>query len=426
MADDPTDPYAHHLNGFMLVVNVFRPFDDALVSTWNKTRNNWPTPHIHNLQKQLADILPSFLNYGDSQLADLWANQQWIKTMTRHLSVGNRNMSASGDESMVYQQYAANLTASLLSGSSSLQGSEVAATPLLTQLFEVACTLTEVLAIYPASRDPFSPGPREQLNPLLNILSMLRNGDSRFMPLLLSKLQEVLPKLANPMLQSVPDSVANNMCNVDIFDGFGNAGMSMMDTYEKNMPPNDASSQGAGSSSGNDMHSPFVSSPVSPGGDFSGLPKGNFNPMTEVMNQMGPATSVGHNGQSLLSNASPAPHLKQEPHTPITPMSNMNGINPPLHQTPNMAMNQNLGRQSFDQGMSFGMNNMGQNLNSMHMVPRPPARTNSFAISQNSQMRAMGDFQSVQRTNSDITTLSSLGMGNGLQVGADMDFGHMR
>lgn len=438
LTDDPTDPYAHHLNGFILVVNLFRPFDDAFVATWNKTRNNWPAPHIHNLQKQLADILPNFLNYGDSQLADLWANQQWIKTMTGHLSMGNGSMSAGGDESMVYQQYAANLATSLLSGSMSLSNSEVAATSMvrpsfsssvafspqltvmqLTKLFDIACTLTEVLAIHPASRDPFSPGPREQLNPLLNILSMLRNGDSRFMPLLLSKVQEVLPKLVNPMLQNVPDSVANNMCNVDIFDGFGNAGMAqpsaMMDTYEKSMPSNEVSSQGGGSSSGNDMHSPpFVSSPASPGGDFSGIPNGNFNPMTEVMNQMGPTTSIGHNGQGLLSGASPTPHLKQEPLTPITPMSNLNSINTSLHQPPNMAMNQNLGRQSFDQGMSFGMNGVGQNLGNMHnMMPRqPPARTNSFAIPPNPQMRAMGDFQSVQRTNSDITTLSSLGMGN--------------
>lgn len=84
------------------------------MATWNRTRNNWPVAHLHSLQKQLADILPSFLNFGDSQLEDLRANHQWIKTLTWHLSMGNGHINANGDESLVYQQYAANLTSSLL------------------------------------------------------------------------------------------------------------------------------------------------------------------------------------------------------------------------------------------------------------------------------------------------------------------------
>jgi hypothetical protein len=56
----------------------------------------------------------------------------------------------------------------------------------------------------------------------MTLLSVLRNGDHRFLPLLLSKVHDVLPTLVNPMLQNVPDTPANNMCaEVDIFDGFG-------------------------------------------------------------------------------------------------------------------------------------------------------------------------------------------------------------
>lgn len=130
-ADDPTDPCAHHLNNFFSLVNLFRPFDDAFVAMWNKTRNNWPSSHLPTLQKQLEGILPSFLNYGDSQLADLRATHQWIETLTWHLRMNNGNVNMNGDESVVYQQYAANLTTSLLSGTSSLQGSEVPATSLV-------------------------------------------------------------------------------------------------------------------------------------------------------------------------------------------------------------------------------------------------------------------------------------------------------
>lgn len=62
----------------------------------------------------------------------------------------------------------------------------------------------------------------------MSLLSVLRNGDHRFLPLLLSKVHDVLPRLVNPMLQTVPDPPAssNTMCaDVDIFDGFGSSGM---------------------------------------------------------------------------------------------------------------------------------------------------------------------------------------------------------
>lgn len=56
----------------------------------------------------------------------------------------------------------------------------------------------------------------------MTLLSVLRRGDHRFLPLLLSKVHDVLPRLVNPMLQTVPDKALNE---IDIFDGFGNAGM---------------------------------------------------------------------------------------------------------------------------------------------------------------------------------------------------------
>lgn len=55
----------------------------------------------------------------------------------------------------------------------------------------------------------------------MKLLSVLRSGDNRFLPLLLSKVHEVLPTLANPMLQTVPDTPATMQCpEIDIFEGF--------------------------------------------------------------------------------------------------------------------------------------------------------------------------------------------------------------
>jgi hypothetical protein len=66
----------------------------------------------------------------------------------------------------------------------------------------------------------------------MKLLSVLRNGDNRFLPLLLSKVGDVLPTLANPMLQTVPDTPATMCAEVDIFDGYGPmAGLGVPSNY---------------------------------------------------------------------------------------------------------------------------------------------------------------------------------------------------
>jgi hypothetical protein len=106
----------------------------------------------------------------------------------------------------------------------SQQSMEVHGVALIEKLFDVACSLTDVLSLLPARSDPFTLGPRDYLHQFMSLLSVLRNGDTRFLPLLLQKVHDVLPTLANPMLQTVPETT--NMCaDVDIFDGFGNSGM---------------------------------------------------------------------------------------------------------------------------------------------------------------------------------------------------------
>jgi len=130
------------------------------------------------------------------------------------------------DPSMTFQ-YPVEIARDLVSMTSqfSHQSMEVHGIGLIEKLFDVACSLTDVLSLLPPNSDPFSLGPRDYLHQFMTLLSVLRNGDSRFLPLLLSKVHDVLPKLANPMLQTVPNT-PNNMCaDVDIFDGFGNAGM---------------------------------------------------------------------------------------------------------------------------------------------------------------------------------------------------------
>lgn len=247
------------------------------------------------------------------------------------------------------------------------------------------------------------------------------------MPLLLSKVHEVLPKLIDPMLQSVPDSVANSLCNVDIFDGFGNAGMGqptpMMDDYEKKYEIPDSNSSQASGPSTNDLQSPFMSSPpgMSPGGgDYvHGLPSTPYNPISGVMMNQMQSPTVSHNAQAPASNVPPTTLAQHSNHQSISGLQNLpphmqGGMSTPLDQAPNLAMDHqspNFG-QGFNQGMPFALD-MSHNMNTNNMMngQAPPNRNGSFGGSQNTQMRTVGD----------LNTMNQL-----MQAGTELDFNTLR
>jgi hypothetical protein len=94
---------------------------------------------------------------------------------------------------------------------------------------------------------------------------------------------------------------------------------------------------------------------------------------------------------------------------------NPNNINPP----PNI----NLASQMhLNQGLSGGINtSIAQAVSNNNLMARapPPQRTNSFAMGGLPQIRTVGDFQALQRVNSDMNPMGSLGMS---PLAPDMDF----
>ena len=266
----------------------------------------------------------------------------------------------------------------------------------------------------------------------MTLLSALRNGDHRFLPLLLSKIHDVLPKLVNPMLQTQPGSSTNVLCD-DIFDGFGNAGIGIpaapqytafngtennnfkvehsendfnrpnpiVSTFEKRL--DDLSSPSVDSHSNPYTSPSIIQSPM----EFPGM--ADFGSFTEL-----------NTSQQSLSQQQPLP----------TSMSMYNHI-------PNFGENVNNGgrlggmlqrpefKRDFDQTMALlrgnnqvrtMMQNNAQNgmQNGMN-ARRPPLRQNSGSSYGMMPPRGVTDhnqYQQLQRMNSghDVLTMS---MGNG-------------
>jgi hypothetical protein len=95
----------------------------------------------------------------------------------------------------------------------------------IEKIFEIANDTATALSHKPLSRDRFTTGHRERLGQMMNVVAALRNGDIRFVPLLLHRITDALPRLVNPMLQSAPECINPSFGSHDLFDGFGNAGM---------------------------------------------------------------------------------------------------------------------------------------------------------------------------------------------------------
>jgi hypothetical protein len=443
--DDPSDPLAlaHSLNSFLHLVSVFRPFDDTFTALWTKARNETAPTYLAALQKQFDDVLPVYVNVADSSLNDLQLNQQWLKTQTWHLSMAT---SHANDPSLQLPVDVQNDLLAMASHFSS-ESMGLLGFRLIEKLFELSCSLSEFLYLQPASRDPFAVGPREHLRQLLNLLTVLRNRDYRFLPLLLTKVHDVLPRLANPMLQDVPENAAN----IDIFDGFGNAGLAQppvlsMEQYDskfsvsrlddlvnENGSPSVSSQRNA-----SDMNSPFVGSPsvVSPVAEYPhGLP-GEFGSIQEmVMTPIGPNPNTAFNSAPSINGTqsrhqphrsmSGLPILGSQPNSHM-PISMTSVPNPPANLTlPSQGSGQGQG---LDPGPKQGMNailgsNVNASLNANSMPSRPgPSRANSFAIP-SQQIRTIGDFHALQRANSDMTTMGAMGL---QPVPPKLDFNTLR
>ncbi|EJT76082.1 C6 zinc finger protein [Gaeumannomyces tritici R3-111a-1] len=475
--DDPSDQCAHQLGGFVLLAKMFRPFDDQFVNLWNNTKESCSSSYVDGLQKQFADALPAYLNVTDPRLGDVHTNQTWLKNIVWQLSMSRMS---SNEQGMASMRFPIDVSQELLAMTSafSTRNMELISGGFVEKLYEVASSLTEVLALQPNS-DPFAVfNPRDSLQHILNLLGLVRNGESRFLPLLMCKMNDVLPRLISPMLQKAPEMA----CNIDIFDGFGNGGlgnvsaMAPMDEYESKFAiprVEEFKSEPASSSGGSavDMNSPFVSSPVvlSPSVDFpNGLSSQDFNSMTDmVMSPVGPApgshlsTPGGIPGQqplpqsrqhpSPLQHQSPQQHQHQhqqysQQHPPHQAQHQQsiaalqganNSINTHFQNSMHSGMSQAPRQQGLRAGIDHGFgvgqimnNSLGQLGQTMMtgsqgmMMRQQPGRTNSFSIAQAPHLRTVGDFQALQRTNSDMSVMTSMsGMsGGGGGMNAEIDF----
>lgn len=79
----------------------------------------------------------------------------------------------------------------------------------IEKIFDVACTLIDVMSCVPIESRKFEPGPQEYLNQLLMLISTLRGGEARFLPLVMTKIRDTLPAISMALPQQLVMKAAN-------------------------------------------------------------------------------------------------------------------------------------------------------------------------------------------------------------------------
>ncbi|KAF1958550.1 hypothetical protein CC80DRAFT_14427 [Byssothecium circinans] len=197
-------------SGLESMVNLYKPVDDTFVHVWNKVRPHANPSWIAQVQTQLSEAVPSYLECMESQAVDLRVTQQWLRTMLWQLSVSQGLVSSvAADRAMTFK-YPIEISRDLLSMTQqfSQHAMEVHGVGLIEKLFDIACCLTDVVACIPFSPDAFALGPRDYVSRFLTLFSALHGGQTRYLQLLVAKVTEVLPNLPLPRSLNVSQSPA--------------------------------------------------------------------------------------------------------------------------------------------------------------------------------------------------------------------------
>lgn len=139
--------------------------------------------------------------------------------MVWQLSISQGLLSSTASDKALSFQFPIEISRDLVSATNSFSQTamEVHGIGLIEKLFDVACTLTDVMACVPLEQQTFEFGPKDYLNQLMSLISTLRGGKERYFPLLINKINDTMPSTpaygyaltaapGNPRIEEIYDS----------------------------------------------------------------------------------------------------------------------------------------------------------------------------------------------------------------------------
>lgn len=202
----------HILLGFLDLISLFQHFDNDFLAIWNQSSMTHTTSAelLVRLQNVLDYSLPSTAGCTQSQLADLLVSREWLKTMVWQLCVSRTLLSSSSNEESMSFRYPVKIARDvvLVSRLLPLNAFEANGVGILEKLFDIGCSLADVLCLEPRFVQPstLEVGPRDYLVELVRIVGTTLGGSYKHLPILASKTVECLQTSVDRPLSIVEGS----------------------------------------------------------------------------------------------------------------------------------------------------------------------------------------------------------------------------
>ncbi|KAI9764292.1 MAG: hypothetical protein M1840_008583 [Geoglossum simile] len=183
------------LQGFLDLVNLFQHFDASFVSLWNHSSTALSdTLWVPRLQENLARALPDIGNRTEIQQADLLISREWLKVVVWQLCLNKGLLSSKGQDECTSFRFPISVARSMMAIGQQLpvNAMEPHGVGILEKVFDIGCSLADIMKVLPAKSPSFEIGPPDYLVEMLRMLSTIRGGKSRYLPLLAAQVDEVL------------------------------------------------------------------------------------------------------------------------------------------------------------------------------------------------------------------------------------------
>ncbi|KAH8433357.1 Zn(II)2Cys6 transcription factor [Aspergillus melleus] len=205
-ADSPilsacSDPFNR---GFACLADLYRPFDPLFLNGWNGSGVVSSRDSLVALEEHLQRAVPADSDLPDVVLADLRVSQQWLRTVVWQMATTAGYLSSTPTHASLDFRYPLQIARDLAMATWKLsrESMETHGIGLIEKIFEVACTLIDVMACLSSAglrSSGFELGPQDYLKHLSSLVERLPGGRARFLPLLIDKLDQTLPVLLQPV-----------------------------------------------------------------------------------------------------------------------------------------------------------------------------------------------------------------------------------
>lgn len=211
---DSSSADAEILLGFLDLISLFRHFGAELIATWNApTRSTSADLDLMTLQTYLRHTLPNVSRYSPAQQADLLMSRQWLKIVVWKLCVSQSTLTVNADDQDAMSlHYPATIARDVVLASRlvSTEAFEANGIGILEKVFDVGCSLADVLSLVPSSlRSAMDIGPIDVLMEIVKIVGTRFGGSYRHLSMLADKAHRCLLMNIDRNLPLPADAVSN-------------------------------------------------------------------------------------------------------------------------------------------------------------------------------------------------------------------------